>query len=614
MKLESNKLIFNKYKIRKLIYQSKLSAVYEGKNIKNNEPVAIKFEKRRRNDFLVSESFFLFNLKGFGIPNIISFGKNNSYNILVEELLGLAINYLWDFKKQNNIKIKNVCMIALQALDRLEYIHSKNVIHKDIKPSNFLIGRKNKEIIYLIDFGFASKYRSSRTGKHIKYKKRKLRCGTLVFNSLNSNKGYEQSRKDDLESLGYMLIYLALKNLPWLDAAKNKTIDKNDKYKLISKMKSSTTPEKLCNGLPQEFVFFIKYCRNLEFEQSPNYDYLKSLFINVLTRNFQKNDLVFFWINKKDITTKESELETNNPSKRKINPKKNLFDKIKKSFEKNKNNKLNNCDDNGLFLEHRDTIKISGLDYKGNKNNNNNNKNINKSPDPRFKVLNNINNKNNLIKLNTKDKDDNREIYKDKKIKYRNFINNRTDEGNIQISIDQKKNYNILFCKDINCRNINYININNTISSSKKKNLISDNNIIHNLTNHSLKNIFKEKNNSNKLRKINHFSTDFFNLNVSHTNYRTLKERESMNSKNTIPSNAQKLSKIDKIINSNNRNIFIKKKIEFPLYNTKNTNYHNIFNNKNIICNNISMGNSISCSLPFKKNLKNMVDIGISNI
>ena len=94
----------------------------------------------------------MFDLKGFGIPKLIYFGKNDFYNILVEELLGLSLNVFWDFKKQNNIKIKNVYMIALQILYRLEYIHSKNVIHSDIKPSNFLIGRKNKEIIYLIDF------------------------------------------------------------------------------------------------------------------------------------------------------------------------------------------------------------------------------------------------------------------------------------------------------------------------------------------------------------------------------------------------------------------------------------------------------------------------------
>ena len=294
MKIKNNKLIFNKYKTRKLIYHSQLSTVYEGINVKNDEPIAIKFEKRKGRDFTVSESFFLLILKGFGIPKLISFGKNNFYNILVEELLGLPLNYLWDFKKPKNMKIKNVCMIALQALDRLEYIHSKNVIHRDIKPGNFLIGRKSKEIIYLIDFGFAQKYRSSRTGKHIKYRNRKFICGNMTFSSINGNKGYEQNRKDDLESLGYMLIYLVLHFLLWRDIFYNKTIDENDKLKLILEMKSSITLEKLCNGLPEEFSFFIKYCRNLGFEQDPNYDYLKSLFVNVLTRDFQKKVLFFF--------------------------------------------------------------------------------------------------------------------------------------------------------------------------------------------------------------------------------------------------------------------------------------------------------------------------------
>ena len=146
--MKSNRLIFNKYKIRKKIYQSRLSMVYEGISIKDNELVAIKFEKRNKEDLLMKEASFLLDLKGFGIPKIISFGKNNIYNILVEELLGLSLYHLWDFKKQKDMKIKNVCMIALQALNRLEFIHSKHIIHGDIKPTNFLIGRKNKEIIY----------------------------------------------------------------------------------------------------------------------------------------------------------------------------------------------------------------------------------------------------------------------------------------------------------------------------------------------------------------------------------------------------------------------------------------------------------------------------------
>ena len=288
MSIENNKIIFNKYKTRKLLYKSKLSVVYEGLNIKDNEQVAIKFERRNEENFLKTESSFLFTLKGFGIPRILSFGKNNVYNILVEELLGLSIYNLW---KQKNLdmdaKIKNICMIALQALDRLEYIHSKNVIHRDVKPTNFLIGRKNREIIYLIDFGFANLYRNSRTGKHIKYGSIKCIYGSTFYNSINANKGYEQSRKDDLESLGYMLIYLASNYLPWGNAFYNMTLSEGAKLRLLLHIKSSTTPEKLCNGLPEEFASFIKYCRNLQFEQDPNYNYLKSLFTNILTKNPQ---------------------------------------------------------------------------------------------------------------------------------------------------------------------------------------------------------------------------------------------------------------------------------------------------------------------------------------
>ena len=369
MEIKKNKMIFNKYKIKKIIYQSKLSAVYEGINVKDNEPVAIKLEKRNKNDFLVNELCFLIDLKGFGIPKIITAGKNNVYNILVEELLGLSLFQLWDFNKQKDIKIKNVCMIALQALDRLEYIHSKNVIHRDLKPENVMIDLDTKKIIYLIDFGFAHKYRSSRTGKHIKYRNLKIICGSYVFSSINGSKGYEQSRKDDLESLGYMLIYLVSHYLPWIDIAINEKIEENTKFKLFAEAKSSTTSEKLCRGLPEEFEAFIKYCRNLEFEQDPNYDYLRSLFTNILTRNFPKNELFFFWIISNPINRKVSKsTEISRYYKRTNSCKKMLYNKIKKSLEKVKKHEKKNSYKNTLILEHRDTIQTNSKDIKDYKN------------------------------------------------------------------------------------------------------------------------------------------------------------------------------------------------------------------------------------------------------
>ena len=178
----NQRLYFKKYKIKKLITETSCCKLYEGINIKDKEPVAMKFEKRKgKFNVLESEAYCLINLKGYGIPRIITYGKTLDYNILIEELLGPSIYSLWTSNKKANEKqsLKDLCMLSIQAIDRLKYIHSKDIIHRDIKPSNFLIGLKNPNVIYLIDFGFYRKYRSSRTGKHIKYSFIKQLIGSL---------------------------------------------------------------------------------------------------------------------------------------------------------------------------------------------------------------------------------------------------------------------------------------------------------------------------------------------------------------------------------------------------------------------------------------------------
>ena len=259
-------IFFNKYKLQKMINKSEFCYVYQGINLIDKELVAIKIENRVASDnILESEAYILFYLKGFGIPNLISNGKSGKYNILVEEFLGPSLQEISQKKViKNGFPLKDVCMIALQGLDRLEYIHSKNVIHRDIKLHNFLIGRNEEKIIYLIDFGFARKYKSSRTGKFIKFKNLKKVYGSLAFSSINANSGFEQSRRDDLESFGYMIIFLAKNTLPWLKAGKIK----NKKARFIEayKLKNSSNPENICEGLPEEFLDYIKYCRKLEFE------------------------------------------------------------------------------------------------------------------------------------------------------------------------------------------------------------------------------------------------------------------------------------------------------------------------------------------------------------
>ena len=302
-----NKLIFKKFSVGKLIHKSDVSLIYEGKNELTQEPVAMKFEKNwSKFELLESEAYLLLLLKGLGIPRVISFGKIKNYKVLVEELLGKTIYLIWSKKINEKNKLNDICLTAIQCINRLEYIHSRNIIHRDIKPFNFVFGRKDPNLIYIIDFGISRKYRSSKTGNHIRYRKLNTINGSMRYMSINCNKGYEQSRRDDLESLGYMLIFLIKKNLPWMKIEKQ-NLEPKKKFLKICSIKSSIKPEELCSGLPKEFSQYIEYCQKLRFEQTPNYNYLRNLFIEVIKSNEKFIDsrfinfIQFSWLNKNDI-------------------------------------------------------------------------------------------------------------------------------------------------------------------------------------------------------------------------------------------------------------------------------------------------------------------------
>ena len=174
-----NKVIFKKYKLNNRIGKGSFGFVYSGKNMFDNTKVAVKFESKvAQYHLLEKEGMLLSILRGVGIPEVISYGNNNNYYILVQELLGESLGQIF---KQMKLTVKDVAMIALQIIDRIEYVHSKNIIHRDIKPSNFLLGLENKSLIHIIDFGIARKYRSSRTGKHIRFSLTGKLFGTLKF-------------------------------------------------------------------------------------------------------------------------------------------------------------------------------------------------------------------------------------------------------------------------------------------------------------------------------------------------------------------------------------------------------------------------------------------------
>ena len=336
-----NKILFGKYKLSKIIGKGSFGCVFEGLNILDNSKVAIKVESKKSSSLLLKlESNFLSMLKGYGIPEVKSFGYHGNFYIMIQELLSYNLMQLKQIIKR--FTLKDIAMMAIQIMDRIEYVHSKNLIHRDIKPENFVIGSKNHSIIYIIDFGISRKYRSSRTGKHLKFQIIGKMFGTVRYASYNASRGVEQSRRDDLESIGYMLIYLATGILPW-QGISLKDHDRNKKYLEMLLLKKYTAVEVICSKLPKEFIDYIKYCKNLGFEQDPDYEYLRNLFKSILSRLNEKYDMNFSWIINNCLKKNGSKgIDINkdkyiNFLRRRESPQTRLFRQIQKSLEKDKN-------------------------------------------------------------------------------------------------------------------------------------------------------------------------------------------------------------------------------------------------------------------------------------
>ena len=219
-------------------------------------------------------------------------GIEGNYAIMVIELLGPSLEDLFNFCNRR-FSLKTVLMLAEQMISRIEYIHSKNFIHRDIKPENLLIGLgKRSSLLYAIDFGLAKKYRDPKTHKHIEFKEGKHLTGTARYASINTHTGIEQSRRDDLESIGYLLVYFYKGGLPWQGiSAKNK----EQKYRSILEKKTSTSLEELCRACPEEFKSFLVYCRNLKFEEKPDYSYLRKILKELFVAEGFECDHVYDW-------------------------------------------------------------------------------------------------------------------------------------------------------------------------------------------------------------------------------------------------------------------------------------------------------------------------------
>lgn len=288
-------VVGEKFRVGRKIGEGSFGIIYEGVNLANNQKVAIKFELRKSEAPQLRDEYKTYQaLSGIaGIPSVHYYGVENVYNVMALDILGPSLEDLFELCNRT-FSVKTVCLLAKQMLTRVRAVHERLLIYRDIKPDNFLIGRGSTvSTVYLIDFGMAKHYRDPHTKQHIPYREKKSLTGTARYMSINTHLGREQSRRDDLESLGYVFMYFLRGSLPWqgLKAATNK-----QKYEKIGERKQQVEVSELCSGYPLEFAKYVNYARNLKFEENPDYEYLLKLFNQVIKKGNIKEDYNYDWV------------------------------------------------------------------------------------------------------------------------------------------------------------------------------------------------------------------------------------------------------------------------------------------------------------------------------
>ena len=303
-------LIANKYRLSKKIGSGSFGEIFLARNTETGEETAVKLEKSSTKYPQLELEYRVYRVLygGIGIPRALWYGSEGDHNILVMDLLGPSLENLFQYCKQQ-LSLKTVLMLADQMISRVEYMHSKHLIHRDIKPDNFLIGaNRNSSLVYIIDYGLTKKYFCSTNNTHIPYREGKNLTGTARYASINTHLGIEQSRRDDMEGLGYVFMYFLKGILPWQGLNGN---NKKEKYQNILDKKVEIRVEDLCEGFPQEFAMYLNYCKSIRFEDKPDYSYLKRIFKELFFKLGYQYDFLFDWNLLKNRRAANSESRTN---------------------------------------------------------------------------------------------------------------------------------------------------------------------------------------------------------------------------------------------------------------------------------------------------------------
>lgn len=297
MSKKNNMMLLN-YTILETIGKGAFGDVYKSIHNKTNNLVALKVEKKKiefglsnfieyhdRNSRLIPEYYIykkmLHNKHSFGIPIIYKLIQTTENNIMVMQLLGESLEDIFN-RFEKKFSISTVLHIGYQIIKIIENVHKSGYVHRDIKPNNFLTGNVIKSDIYITDFGLSKSY-IDKYKKHIPITYNHDIIGTARYSSINMHRGIEPSRRDDLEAIGHMLIYFIKGKLPWQGITKN--TDKKNFFEKIGEIKMLTPLSSLCDKCPKCIEKYITYCRNLNFSEKPNYEFIKELFLNEIKIN-----------------------------------------------------------------------------------------------------------------------------------------------------------------------------------------------------------------------------------------------------------------------------------------------------------------------------------------
>jgi len=287
----------NKYRIDHRLGRGSFGEVYQAHDLETGEEVALKLEYTGIDPSHLENEVEIYGALagGRGIPRVIWYGEECEFRVMAFELLGPNLEDLFNYCSRE-FSLKTVLLLADQLIRRFQYIHSKKYIHRDIKPDNILMGvGKHGNTVYVTDIGLAKEI-EDQDGRSYSV------VGTIRYASINAHLGKGQSPRDDMESLGYVLLYFLRGSLPWQGL---KIRSREMKEKRILEMKQSADDYGLFKDIPDGFKRYFEHVRSLPSDENPNYTYLRSLLNQDFNRSSFEYDNVFDWTILKFLEHKE---------------------------------------------------------------------------------------------------------------------------------------------------------------------------------------------------------------------------------------------------------------------------------------------------------------------